>query len=151
MKNHEQKPNIGPAAQKNFQLYSTQALHQTDALKHLEASLDDGLAESFPASDPVAIDTRPPEQLTCMQAGLRDMHCNNISCVIEYEKFVIELNAEERHSSWFPAFQIYKDGMVVVPWMTPTVSASLTKRDAIQIAVERAVTDIRGGLATAFC
>lgn len=151
MKKPEQKPGRGLEALTDFQVGGTAAIEQSAALKHVEAALDEGLAESFPASDPFAIDTRAPEQLTRMQAGLRAMHECNICCVIEYEKFIIELNAEQRGSEWFPAFQIFKDGMVVVPWMTPTVPASPTKQIAIEVAAARAVTDIRGGLATAFC
>ena len=79
------------------------------------------------------------------------MHAIEISCIVQYEKFIIELNAEQRRSEWFPAFQIIKDGLIVVPWISPVVSASSSKKIAIEIAAERAITDIRGGLVTAFC
>lgn len=150
MKKPEQKPLKGLAAMKYRQIEGASAPQRTIALAHVEAALDEGLAESFPASDPLAIDTRPPEQGAQMRAGLRAMQARDISCIIEYEKFIIELNAEQRSAEWFPAFQVVKDGIVVVPWTTPTVPASPTKQAAIEVAAERAVTDIRGGLATAF-
>ena len=151
MKKQAQKPLKGLAAMRYLQIEGASAPQRTMALAHVEAALDEGLAESFPASDPLAIDTRPPQQREQMRAGLRAMQAQDISCIIEYENFIIELNAEQRSAEWFPMFQIVKDGIIVVPWTTPTVAAAPTKERAIEVAAARAVTDIRGGLATAFC
>jgi hypothetical protein len=150
MDKQEQGPQKDMAPPPYSRIDVTAAPQPNAALEQVEAALDIGYAEIFTAGSAAAVDTRPPDQLTRMQAGLRAMHACEISCFIEFEKFIIEVNAEQRGAGWFPAFQVFKDGMVVVPWMTPTVPASPTKKIAIELAAQRAITDIRGGLATAF-
>jgi hypothetical protein len=106
--------------------------------------------ESFPAGESSAINLRPPEQRERLKAGLRAMHEANISCLVDYENFTIELDAEQRDSRWCAVFQICKGDLVVLPWQREELAAAQTKKSAIDAATAQAIAAIRGGLAVAF-
>ncbi|WP_373986970.1 hypothetical protein [Duganella sp. BuS-21] len=147
MNDRERTPPEGPGA---LRYIPTPSNTTSAALQRVEDALDEGLDESFPASDPLAIDTRRPDQRQRIKEGLRAMHALDINCLVEYESFIIELNAELRDSQWFPEFQICKGTQVVSPWQAPATLASATKQRAIEAAAASAIADIRGGLATTF-
>ena len=119
------------------------------ALERIEQALDEGLEESFPASDPLAIDASAPENRRGIKDARYAARALDLSCIVEFDQFLIELNAEQRNNEWFPSFQIFKGNLVAVPWTAPTVPASSTKKMAIEVGTESAVADLRGGRAAA--
>jgi hypothetical protein len=78
------------------------------------------------------------------------MENKKIIMTVSYEGFDIQSSANLRETLWYTAYEIAKDGVVVMPWRQPDIDGRGSEEAACEWGITLAIGDIEVGLKKIF-